>query len=136
MCFYRKINQLKHRFKKSCQQQFSSGAHRLLHAHHHAENVEKKPFEKLSLLKQHHSTLKTTACNKSWTQSWKDRLHFTSLPVYEFGNWIPYALMHWPCFGSGCALAQVIFKSREGIKVIFFSITVFVHEYCGLSIAL
>ena len=56
--------------------------------------------------------------------------------MYEFGNWIPYASMHWPCFGSGCALAQVIFKSREGIKVIFFSITVFVQEYCGLSIAL
>ena len=54
--------------------------------------------------------------------------------MYEFGNWIPYASMHWPCFGSGCALAQVIFKSREGIKVIFFSIIVFVQEYCGLSI--
>ena len=108
----------------------------MLHAHHHPENVEKEPFEKLSLLKQHHSTLKTTACNKSWTQSWKDRLHFTSLPVYEFGNWIPYASMHWPCFGSGCALAQVIFKSREGIKVMFFSIIAFVQEYCDLSIAL
>lgn len=75
--------------------------------------LEKEAFVKLAQLRKHHVPA-SYKCNKSWTQSWMDRVHFVSLPTYDFGNWIPYALMHWPCFGSGCALAQVVIKSSEG----------------------
>ena len=60
-----------------------------------------------------------SSCNKNWIQSWKDRLHFVNLPTYDLGNWIPYASMHWPCFGSGCALAQVVINSKEGNAVLY-----------------
>ena len=74
---------------------------------------EIEPFLKLSRVRQRH-VYKTVKCHSSQASQWKKRLYFASLPLYDFGNWIPYALMHWPCFGSGCALAQVAIKSKEG----------------------
>ncbi|XP_032239840.1 uncharacterized protein LOC116619295 [Nematostella vectensis] len=66
-------------------------------------------------LKTHVTNTKhLSACDQSPVEQWKQRLHFVELPVYELGNWIPYALNHWKCFGAGCALAQVAFKSEAG----------------------
>lgn len=108
--FCRKTKLLEHNLKRTCRQDYSSSGH---HSLLNDQYLEKEPFVKLSKLRQHHVE-RTSQCRKSWTQLWKGRLHFVSLPTYDFGNWIPYALMHWPCFGSGCALAQVVIKSKEG----------------------
>ena len=109
--FFRKSNLLQKDLKRTCLQYYtSSGYHNHLN---HIGYLEKEPFYKLSQLRNHHATRTNTKC-KSWVELWKDKLHFVSLPVYDFGNWIPYSLMHWPCFGSGCALAQVVIKSTEG----------------------
>ena len=111
-CFFRKSSfLLQHNLKRICQQHHtSSGSHNNLN---HVEYLEKEPFYKLSQLRKHSTRRTNNKCN-SWVELWKDRLHFVSLPLYNFGNWIPYSLMHWPCFGSGCALAQVVIKSSEG----------------------
>lgn len=99
---------LQHNLIRTCHT--SSGSHNNLN---HIEYLEKEPFYKLSQLRKHLKRGTNNKC-KSWVELWKDRLHFVSLPLYNFGNWIPYSLMHWPCFGSGCALAQVVIKSTEG----------------------
>nr|XP_058954000.1 uncharacterized protein LOC131781372 [Pocillopora verrucosa] len=107
--FKRKTNVLQQDLKTTCQRYYKKIRH-----DKNNDSVEKEPFFKLSQLREHHATVTKDKCGKSWVASWKDRLHFASLPVYDFGNWIPYALMHWPCFGTGCALAQVVIKSQEG----------------------
>lgn len=110
--FFRKRNLLQKDLTRTCLQYYTRSGH---HNHlNHIGSLEKEPFYKLSQLRKHHTTRTNHKCNKSWVELWKDRLHFVSLPVYDFGNWIPYSLMHWPCFGSGCALAQVVIKSMEG----------------------
>lgn len=54
-------------------------------------------------------------CHKSQGMAnWKKRLHFVELPVFELGNWIPYILNHWQCFGSSCALPQITIKTKAG----------------------
>lgn len=112
--YKRKKNHLDHDTRRTCLRDYSrSGNPGVLRDAY----LEKEPFVKLAQLRQHHVSM-TYKCNRSWTQSWKDRLHFVSLPTFDFGNWIPYALMHWPCFGSGCALAQVLVKSKEGEVVL------------------
>lgn len=110
IAFFRKSSfLLQHNLIRTCHT--SSGSHNNLN---HIEYLEKEPFYKLSQLRKHLKRGTNNKC-KSWVELWKDRLHFVSLPLYNFGNWIPYSLMHWPCFGSGCALAQVVIKSTEGI---------------------
>ena len=106
---------LEHNLKRNCWQGYSNSRQNAIH---HDGYMEREPFQKLSVLRQHHISRIYKCKYKSWIQSWKDRLHFVSLPTYEFGNWIPYALMHWPCFGSGCALAQVVIKSKEGMQCV------------------
>ena len=84
--------------------------------HSQVASTEKEPFYKFLELKKHSKNKRPSDCDHkplSPEAEWKKRLHFTSLPVYKFGNWIPYAIMHWPCFGNGCALAQVVVKSTE-----------------------
>ncbi|XP_060756366.1 uncharacterized protein si:dkey-256h2.1 [Neoarius graeffei] len=41
------------------------------------------------------------------------RLHFSPIPVYALGNWIPRVLYSWGCGGHNCGLAQVVFTSPE-----------------------
>ncbi|XP_076868448.1 uncharacterized protein LOC143519176 [Brachyhypopomus gauderio] len=41
------------------------------------------------------------------------RLHFSPIPVYALGNWIPRVLYSWGCGGHNCGLAQVAFTSPE-----------------------
>lgn len=39
------------------------------------------------------------------------RLHFSPIPVYAVGNWIPRVLYSWGCGGHNCGLAQAVFTS-------------------------
>ncbi|MCI4391219.1 hypothetical protein PGIGA_G00131600 [Pangasianodon gigas] len=41
------------------------------------------------------------------------RLHFSPIPVYALGNWIPRVLYSWGCGGHNCGLAQAVFTSPE-----------------------
>ncbi|KAG7469656.1 hypothetical protein MATL_G00131150 [Megalops atlanticus] len=41
------------------------------------------------------------------------RVHFSPVPVYALGNWIPAVLYSWGCSGHNCGLAQVLFTSTE-----------------------
>ncbi|KAI4811806.1 hypothetical protein KUCAC02_014678 [Chaenocephalus aceratus] len=41
------------------------------------------------------------------------RLHFSPVPVFALGNWIPNVLYYWRCMGRGCVFSQVVFKSKE-----------------------
>uniref|UniRef100_A0A8C2WH22 Si:dkey-256h2.1 n=1 Tax=Cyclopterus lumpus TaxID=8103 RepID=A0A8C2WH22_CYCLU len=40
------------------------------------------------------------------------RLHFSPVPVFALGNWIPNVLYYWRCTGRGCVFSQVVFKSE------------------------
>ncbi|KAK9514300.1 hypothetical protein VZT92_027776 [Zoarces viviparus] len=44
------------------------------------------------------------------------RLHFSPVPVFALGNWIPNVLYYWRCTGRGCVFSQAVFKS-EGWKM-------------------
>ncbi|KAM4600691.1 uncharacterized protein ACJ7VT_020595 [Polymixia lowei] len=44
------------------------------------------------------------------------RLHFSPVPVFEQGNWLPSVLYNWGCAGHKCGLAQAAFTS-EGWKM-------------------
>ncbi|KAG5271644.1 hypothetical protein AALO_G00182310 [Alosa alosa] len=39
------------------------------------------------------------------------RLHFSPVPVFALGNWIPKVLYSWGCSGHNCGLAQAVFTS-------------------------
>ena len=39
------------------------------------------------------------------------RLHFSPVPVFALGNWIPKVLYSWGCTGHNCGLAQAVFTS-------------------------
>ncbi|TRY56867.1 hypothetical protein DNTS_013957 [Danionella cerebrum] len=41
------------------------------------------------------------------------RLHFSPVPIYALGNWIPRVLYSWGCGGHNCGLAQVVFSSPD-----------------------
>ncbi|KAG7216467.1 hypothetical protein INR49_001953 [Caranx melampygus] len=43
------------------------------------------------------------------------RLHFSPVPVFALGNWIPNVLYYWSCKGKNCGLSQAAFTS-EGKK--------------------
>lgn len=43
------------------------------------------------------------------------RLHFSPVPVFALGNWIPNVLYYWTCMGHNCGLSQAAFTS-EGKK--------------------
>ncbi|XP_061920137.1 uncharacterized protein si:dkey-256h2.1 [Entelurus aequoreus] len=40
------------------------------------------------------------------------RLHFSPVPVFALGNWIPSVLYYWACTGHNCGLAQAVFTSQ------------------------
>ncbi|TDH11363.1 hypothetical protein EPR50_G00060070 [Perca flavescens] len=40
------------------------------------------------------------------------RLHFSPVPVFALGNWIPNVLYYWRCMGRGCIFSQAVFKSK------------------------
>uniref|UniRef100_A0A671WQP7 Si:dkey-256h2.1 n=1 Tax=Sparus aurata TaxID=8175 RepID=A0A671WQP7_SPAAU len=40
------------------------------------------------------------------------RLHFSPVPVFALGNWIPMVLYYWGCVSRNCVLAQVAFTSE------------------------
>ena len=42
------------------------------------------------------------------------RLHFSPLPVFALGNWIPAVLYSWVCTRPRCGLAQAAFTSEGG----------------------
>ncbi|XP_032415423.1 uncharacterized protein LOC116717881 isoform X1 [Xiphophorus hellerii] len=44
------------------------------------------------------------------------RLHFSPVPVFALGNWIPYVLYYWGCLGHNCGLSQAVFIS-DGWKM-------------------
>ncbi|KAM3872992.1 uncharacterized protein ACN63O_001979 [Diretmus argenteus] len=44
------------------------------------------------------------------------RCHFSPVPVFALGNWIPSVLYSWACAGHNCGLSQAVFKS-EGWKM-------------------
>jgi hypothetical protein len=87
------------------------------HHHHQQHDHQHKNHH-------HHSDHKSTCYNSKEADLWKKRFHFVDLPVFQFGNWIPYVLNHWQCFGSSCALPQVAIKSKSG-KINLILITIF-----------
>ncbi|KAM6994372.1 uncharacterized protein LKV04_006787 [Tautogolabrus adspersus] len=40
------------------------------------------------------------------------RLHFSPLPVFTLGNWIPSVLYYWGCSSRSCVLTQAVFTSE------------------------
>ncbi|XP_071326608.1 uncharacterized protein [Trachinotus anak] len=40
------------------------------------------------------------------------RLHFSPVPVFALGNWIPSVLYYWSCTGHNCGLSQAVFTSE------------------------
>ncbi|XP_061574538.1 uncharacterized protein si:dkey-256h2.1 isoform X2 [Cololabis saira] len=44
------------------------------------------------------------------------RLHFSPVPVFALGNWIPNILYYWGCKGHNCGLSQAAFTS-DGWKI-------------------
>nr|XP_033495970.1 uncharacterized protein si:dkey-256h2.1 isoform X1 [Epinephelus lanceolatus] len=40
------------------------------------------------------------------------RLHFSPVPVFALGNWIPNVLYYWRCWARNCIYAQAVFKSE------------------------
>lgn len=40
------------------------------------------------------------------------RLHFSPVPVFALGNWIPNVLYYWGCTGHNCGLSQAVFTSE------------------------
>ncbi|TKS82579.1 hypothetical protein D9C73_016688 [Collichthys lucidus] len=40
------------------------------------------------------------------------RLHFSALPVFALGNWIPSVFYSWGCMSHNCLLAQAVFTSQ------------------------
>ncbi|XP_031135328.1 uncharacterized protein LOC116036042 isoform X1 [Sander lucioperca] len=40
------------------------------------------------------------------------RLHFSPVPVFALGNWIPNVLYYWRCRARGCVFSQAVFKSK------------------------
>uniref|UniRef100_A0A3Q3VQB7 Peptide-N-glycosidase F N-terminal domain-containing protein n=1 Tax=Mola mola TaxID=94237 RepID=A0A3Q3VQB7_MOLML len=40
------------------------------------------------------------------------RLHFSPVPVFALGNWIPFVLYYWGCVSRNCVLAQAVFSSE------------------------
>ncbi|RVE63115.1 hypothetical protein OJAV_G00165190 [Oryzias javanicus] len=40
------------------------------------------------------------------------RLHFSPVPVFALGNWIPNVLYYWGCSGHNCGLDQAVFTSQ------------------------
>lgn len=40
------------------------------------------------------------------------RLHFSPVPVFSLGNWIPSVLYSWTCIGRNCGLTQAVFTSK------------------------
>ncbi|XP_030013151.1 uncharacterized protein LOC115435096 isoform X2 [Sphaeramia orbicularis] len=44
------------------------------------------------------------------------RLHFSPVPVFALGNWIPNVLYYWGCMGHNCGLSQAVFTS-DGWKM-------------------
>lgn len=77
------------------------------------EIKEKEPFYFVS--RKSISLHRQTGCLKKEAERLKNHLHFVNFPIHELGNWIPYILGHWTCFGVGCALSQVAFKTRSGV---------------------
>ncbi|KAF7662274.1 hypothetical protein LDENG_00239140 [Lucifuga dentata] len=41
------------------------------------------------------------------------RLHFSPVPVFTLGNWIPSVLYSWGCMDHNCGLSQVVFTSNS-----------------------
>ncbi|KAL2084443.1 hypothetical protein ACEWY4_019961 [Coilia grayii] len=41
------------------------------------------------------------------------RLHFSPIPVFALGTWIPKVLYSWGCTGHNCGLAQAVFTCTE-----------------------
>ncbi|KAM7421496.1 hypothetical protein PAMA_015575 [Pampus argenteus] len=40
------------------------------------------------------------------------RMHFSPVPVFALGNWIPRVLYSWSCMGVSCGLSQAVFTSQ------------------------
>uniref|UniRef100_UPI0037E9351E uncharacterized protein n=1 Tax=Semicossyphus pulcher TaxID=241346 RepID=UPI0037E9351E len=40
------------------------------------------------------------------------RLHFSPMPVFNLGNWIPSVFYYWGCMARSCVLAQAVFTSE------------------------
>uniref|UniRef100_A0A8P4KGC4 Si:dkey-256h2.1 n=1 Tax=Dicentrarchus labrax TaxID=13489 RepID=A0A8P4KGC4_DICLA len=40
------------------------------------------------------------------------RLHFSPVPVFALGNWIPAVFYYWSCTSRNCVLAQAVFTSE------------------------
>lgn len=41
------------------------------------------------------------------------RLHFSPVPVFALGNWIPAVLHYWTCGARNCLLAQAVFTTED-----------------------
>lgn len=39
------------------------------------------------------------------------RLHFSPVPLFALGNWIPSVFYYWGCWGHNCGLSQAVFTS-------------------------
>ena len=60
---------------------------------------------------------------QDFTESWLKRLHFVTLPVHQFGNWIPLVTSRWYCSGHGCGLDQLSVEGKAGKLFICISLT-------------
>ncbi|XP_075266555.1 LOW QUALITY PROTEIN: uncharacterized protein LOC115396397 [Salarias fasciatus] len=52
------------------------------------------------------------AAGRSRKKEVLSRLHFSPMPVFTLGNWIPAVLYSWGCTGHNCGLSQAVFTSQ------------------------
>ena len=51
---------------------------------------------------------------KTFSKHWRSHLHFVTVTIPNFGNWIPRLLKQWNYNGPGCGLDQIAFFNKDG----------------------
>eukprot|EP00794_Sanderia_malayensis_P003073 gene3073-3537_t len=63
----------------------------------------------------------TESEKEKFIDSWMKRLHFVTIPIFQFGNWIPLVTSRWFCSGHGCGFDQIAFESDQTGDIKFIS---------------
>eukprot|EP00795_Rhopilema_esculentum_P014430 gene14430-5486_t len=83
------------------------------------EEPQKSELEESSL--SNRAAVESNDVTKKFMEQWMKRLHFVTIPTYQFGNWIPLVTSRWYCSGHGCGLDQASFEGKADGDVKFVS---------------
>ena len=81
------------------------------------EEPQKSELEESSL--SNRAAVESNDVTKKFLEQWMKRLHFITIPTYQFGNWIPLVTSRWYCSGHGCGLDQASFEGKAGMTIVF-----------------